>query len=192
MRRTLGLAALTSLISIVAAPAQDAAVPFGDLVAAASERLGVECERVLSGRPLPNDLAEREAEMSAAIVCDCLPPALEAERVARGAQAPITSGEFAALFMRELDICGARAVRDVTRRTCPQFAPPGAPATYCTCFATAVDGLTDEQIVEDSIASRDNLEQRLLARRTEAPEPPLYDGLLARIDRDCRRPASPQ
>ena len=40
-----------------------------------------------------------------------------------------------------------------------------------------------------SIASRDNLEQRREARRNSTAEPPLYESLLARIDRQCRVPA---
>ena len=125
--------------------------------------------------------------MSAAVLCDCMPPALEALGRARGPGTLISSEEFGALVMREFDICGAQTVRDSTRRDCAKFTPPDAPPTYCACFSAAIDGLTDEQIVEDSLASRDNLEQRAVARRDSTPEPPLYEGLLARIDKECQR-----
>ena len=94
--------------------------------------------------------------------------------------------------MREFDVCGARAVRETTRRDCAKFTPPNAPPTYCACFSAAVDALTDEQIVDDSIASRDNLEQRRDARGNSAPEPPLYESLMVRIDPQCLASPPPE
>jgi hypothetical protein len=192
MRRTAGLIGLIAVAATASTPAQQGEVPFGDLVTIASQQMGVECERTLGLRPFPNELAEREAEMSAAVFCDCMPPAMEALGRARGSQTLITSEEFGALVMREFDICGARTVREYTRRDCEKFTPPNAPPTYCACFSTAVDSLTNEQIVEDSLASRDNLEQRVVARRNSTPEPPLYEGLLARIDKQCQQPPAAQ
>jgi hypothetical protein len=188
MRRTPGLTGLIGALAAFSSLAQPAEVAFGDLVAAAGEQMAVECELWLNLQPLPNELANREAEMSAAMFCDCMPPALQALGRDRGAETLITGEEFGALVLREFDICGARTVRDTTRRDCAKFTPPNAPPTYCACFSTAVDGLTDTEIVEDSLASRDNLEQRAAARRDSIPEPPLREGLLARIDMQCKRP----
>ena len=54
--------------------------------------------------------------------------------------------------------------------------------------AAGVEALTDEQIVADSFAVRDNLTERANARRNGTGEPPLQPGLLARIDERCRVP----
>jgi hypothetical protein len=186
---------LTGLIGALAtfsSPAQQAEVRFGDLVATASEQMSVECELWLDLQPLPNELANREAEMSAAMFCDCMPAALQALGRDRGSDTLITGEEFGALVLRQFDICAARSVRDTTRRDCAKFSPPNAPPTYCDCFSTAVDDLTDAEIVEDSLASRDNLEQRAAARRNSTPEPPLRESLLARIDLQCKRPPPAQ
>ncbi|HEY3516045.1 MAG TPA: hypothetical protein VGL98_03285 [Gammaproteobacteria bacterium] len=192
MSRMLGLLVLSSALGAVSAPAQQVDLPFGDLVTAAAEEVANQCERLLDAPPSPNELLEREAEMSKAVFCDCMPPALNDLGRGRGAQTLIGSDEFGALVMREFDVCGARAVRETTRRDCTKFTPPNAPPTYCACFSAAVDDLTDEQIIEDSIASRDNLEQRRDARNNSAPEPPLFESLMARIDRQCRLPAPAQ
>jgi hypothetical protein len=188
MRRKLGLAGFVAVIPAAFAAGQQDQLLFGDLIATATEQMAMECERTLTPRPGASELAQREAEMSAAVLCDCMPPALEALGRTRSPQALISGAEFGALVLHEFDACGARTVRDTSRRDCAKLAPPGAPPTYCTCFSSAVDALTDEEIVEDSLASRDNLEQRLAARRTSIPEPPLYDNQLARIDRQCRVP----
>jgi hypothetical protein len=115
---------------------------------------------------LTSESAQREAGMSAAVFCDCMPPALTALGEARGLQTLMTGQEFGALVLREFDVCATRTVCESARRSCPQFAPPTAPPQYCECFAAAVDALTNEEIVADSIASRQNLEQRLAARRS--------------------------
>ncbi|RPI61854.1 MAG: hypothetical protein EHM50_04980 [Lysobacterales bacterium] len=192
MRHTLGPIGFIAVAATLCTPAQQVEVPLGDLVSAASEQMIIECERLLAVGPLPSELAEREAEMGAAVFCDCMPPALAALGQARGSQTLMTGEEFGALVLREFDVCATRTVRESTRRSCPQFAPPAAPPTYCECFTAAVDGLTDDQIVEDSLASRQNLEQRLAARRNSTPEPPLYEGLLARIDERCQQPTPAQ
>ena len=192
MRCTLGLTGFIGALAASSSLAQQAEVSFGDLVEAASEQMAVECELWLNLQPLPNELANREAEMSAAMFCDCMPPALQALGRDRGSDSLITGEEFGALVLREFDICGARTVRDATRRDCAKFTPPNAPPTYCACFSGAVDSLTDAEIVEDSLASRDNLEQRAAARRDSTPEPPLREGLLARIDLQCKQPPTAQ
>ena len=186
MRRALWLISLIVVPALSASAQQEA--PFGDFVAIASQQMGTECERLRQPRAFTNEQAEREAEMGAAVFCDCMPPALAALGRARGSETPITSEEFGPLVMREFDICGAQTVRASARRDCAKLTPPGAPSTYCACFVAAVDGLTDEQIVADSIASRDNLEQRADARRNGTAEPPLQQGLLARIDEECQQP----
>jgi hypothetical protein len=186
MRRALGLIGLIAVVPALCAPAQQAQL--GEFVAMASQQMGVECERMRRPQAFANELAEREAEMGAVVFCDCMPTALAALGRARGSQTLITSEEFGPLVMREFDICGAQTVRTSARRDCAKLTPPGAPSTYCACFVAAVDGLTDEQIVADSIASRDNLEQRADARRNGTAEPPLQQGLLARIDEECQQP----
>jgi len=188
MRHILGPIGFIAVAATLCTPAQQVELPLGDLVSAASEQMIVECERLLAARPLPSELAEREAEMAATVFCDCMPPALAALGQARGLQTPMTGEAFGALVLHEFDVCATRTVRESTRRSCPQFAPPAAPPMYCECFTAALDGLTDDQIVEDSIASRQNLEQRLAARRNSTPEPALYEGLLARIDKQCQQP----
>jgi hypothetical protein len=185
MGRVLGLSLLVGVLGAAAATAQQPALPFGDLVSAAGEQIADQCVRLLDAKPSTNELAERAAEMSKAVFCDCMPPAVAGLGRARAPDALIASDEFGALVLREFDVCSARAVRETTRRDCAKFTPPNAPPSYCTCFAAAVDALTDEQIVSDSIASRDNLEQRRDARGNAAPEPPLYESLMARIDRQC-------
>jgi hypothetical protein len=195
MRCTAALVGLIGLIALcrpVFAPAQQDELPLRDLLATATGRMALECERLLEPQSFSSELAEREAQMSAAVYCDCMPLALEGLGRARGSQSFITGAEFAALVLGEFDVCGARAVRDSARRDCAKFIPPNAPPMYCECFSAAVDGLTDEQIVEDSIASRDNLEQRVTARRNSTPEAPLYESLLARIDKQCRVPSPAQ
>ncbi len=189
MRRALGLIGLIAVVPALSAPAQQAQL--GEFVAMASQQMGIECERMRRPQAFANDLAEREAEMGAAVFCDCMPTALATLGRARGSQTLITSEEFGPLVMREFDICGAQTVRASARRDCAKLTPSGAPSTYCACFVAAVDGLTDEQIVEDSIASRDNLEQRADARRNGTAEPPLQQGLLARIDEKCQQPPPP-
>lgn len=188
MRHALGAIALVAVAAALSTAAQQEELSFSTLVAMASEQMDVECERMLRPQPSSSELAQRDAQMSAAIFCDCMPPALAALERARGPQAVITGNDFRALVMREFDVCGARAVRDVSRRDCNKFTPLGAPPTYCTCFVAAIDGLTDEEIVADSVAARQNLEQRADARRSGTPEPPLQPGALARIDRDCLLP----
>jgi hypothetical protein len=185
MSRTLGLIALVSALATVSAAAQQADLPYGDLVAAAGEQIANQCVRLLDAPASTNELAERAAEMSKAVFCDCMPPAIADLGRARSPTALIDSDEFGALVLREFDVCGARAVRETTRRDCAKFTPANAPPTYCTCFSAAVDALSDEEIVADSIASRDNLEQRADARRNQAEEPPLQLTLLARIDTEC-------
>ena len=190
MRRTHPLIGLVALIPTASMSGQETIpVPFGDLIAAASEQMATGCARMLDSQASATELAKREAEMGAAVLCDCMPPAVEALGRTRGPQTLVSGTEFAALLLPEFDRCGAQAVRDTARRDCARLTPPNAPPTYCTCFTSAVDALTDEEIVEDSIASRDNLEQRVEARRNSTPELPLYDTLLARIDRQCRVPA---
>lgn len=185
MSRTLGLIALVSALATVSAAAQQAHLPYGDLVAAAGEQIANQCVRLLDAPASTNELAERAAEMSKAVFCDCMPPAIADLGRARSPTALIDGDEFGALVLREFDVCGARAVRETTRRDCAKFTPANAPATYCACFSAAVDALSDEEIVADSIASRDNLEQRADARRNQAEEPPLQLTLLARIDTEC-------
>jgi len=192
MRRILGLSLLIGALGTASAAAQQPALPFGDLVTAAGEQIADQCVRLLDAPRSTNELAERAAEMSKAVFCDCMPPAIVSLGRARAPNELITSDEFGALVLREFDVCGARAVRETTRRDCAKFTPPNAPPTYCACFSAAVDKLTDEQIIEDSIASRDNLEQRRDARSNSTPEPPLFEGLMARIDRQCRLPAPAQ
>ena len=188
MSRTLGLIVLVSALGTVSAAAQQADLPFGNLVTAAGEQIANQCVRLLDAPPSNNELAARAAEMSKAVFCDCMPPAIVDLGRARAPDALIGGDEFGALVLREFDVCGARAVRETTRRDCAKFTPPNAPPTYCACFSAAVDALSDEEIVADSIASRDNLEQRADARRNQAPEPPLQLSLLARIDDECLHP----
>jgi hypothetical protein len=186
MGRILGLIVLASVLGTASATAQETGLPLGDLVAAAGQQIASQCERLLDAPAASSELGERAAEMSKAVFCDCMPPAIQALGRARAPDTPIDSDEFGDLILREFDTCGARAVRDTTRRDCAKFTPANAPPTYCSCFSAAVDGLSDEQIVDDSIASRDNLEQRRDARRNATAEPPLYESLLVRIDRQCR------
>jgi hypothetical protein len=186
MGRILGLIVVSSALGAACATAQPSNLPFGDLVVAAGQQIASQCETLLDAPPSTNELAERAAEMSKAVFCDCMPPAIEGLAGGRAPGDLIGSDEFGALVLREFDTCGARAVRETTRRDCAKFTPPNAPPTYCACFASAVDALSDAELVEDSIASRDNLEDRRDARRNAAAEPPLYEGLLARIDRQCR------
>jgi hypothetical protein len=186
MRRILGPIVLSGALAAVSAPAQQTAVPFGDLMTAAADQVADQCQRLLDVPTSANELMERETEMSRAVFCDCMPPALDGLRRTRGPNTLMGGEEFGALVMHEFDVCGAQAVRDTTRRDCAKFMPLNAPPTYCDCFSAAVDDLTDEEIIEDSIASRDNLEQRRDARRNSTPEPPLFEGLLVRIDRECR------
>jgi hypothetical protein len=188
MGRMLGLSFLIGMLGTVSAVAQQPALPWGDLVTAAGEQIADQCVRLLDEKPATNELAQRAEEMSKAVFCDCMPPAIVALGRSRAVDALVASDEFGALVLREFDVCAARAVRETSRRDCAKFTPPNAPPTYCSCFAAAVDALTDEQIVDDSIASRDNLEQRRDARGNSAPEPPLYDSLMARIDRQCLVP----
>jgi hypothetical protein len=185
MSRALGLIVLISALGTVCATAQQTSVSYGNLVAAAGEQIANQCVRLLDEPPAANELAERAAEMSKTVFCDCMPPAIANLGRARTPNALIGTEEFGALVLHEFDVCGAQAVRETTHRDCAKFTPPNAPPTYCTCFAAAVDALTDEEIVRDSIASRDNLEQRRDARNNATPEPALYDGLMARIDRQC-------
>ena len=192
MRRIFATILLSNALGAVHAPAQQTELPFGDLVVAAAEQVADQCERLLDLPASANELVERETEMSRAVFCDCMPPAIDGLRGTRAAETPIAATEFGALVMREFDVCGAQAVRDTTRRDCAKFTPPNAPPTYCSCFSAAVDDLTDEAIIEDSIASRDNLEQRRDARANATPEPPLFEGLLVRIDRQCRVPPPPE
>ena len=187
MSRTLGLIVLVSALGTVSAAAQQVDLPYGSLVSAAGEQIANQCVRLLDAPPSNSELAERAAEMSKAVFCDCMPPAIADLGRARAPDALIDGDEFGALVLREFDVCGARAVRETTRRDCAKFTPANAPPTYCTCFSAAVDALSDEEIVADSVASRDNLEQRADARRNQAPEPPLQLTLLARIDNECLR-----
>ena len=186
MGRIVGLIVLANVLGAGSAAAQQASLPLGDLVAAAGQQIASQCERLLDAPAASSELGERAAEMSKAVFCDCMPPAIQNLGRSRSPDTYIDSDEFGALVLREFDACGARAVRDTTRRDCAKFTPNNAPPTYCTCFSAAVDDLTDEQIVDDSIASRDNLEQRRDARRNSTPEPPLYESLLVRSDRECR------
>jgi hypothetical protein len=185
MGRMLGLGVVVSVLGAVSATAQQADLPFGNLVAAAGEQIANQCVRLLDAPPSDNELAERAAEMSKAVFCDCMPPAIADLGRARSPDTLIDGEEFGALVLREFDVCGARAVRETTRRDCAKFTPANAPPTYCACFSAAVDALSDEEIVADSIASRDNLEQRADARRNRTPEPALQLTLLARIDKQC-------
>jgi len=188
MGRMLGLIVLVSALGTVSAAAQQADLPYGDLVAAAGEQIADQCVRLLDAPASTNELAQRAAEMSKAVFCDCMPPAIADLGRARSPTALIDGDEFGALVLREFDVCGARAVRETTRRDCAKFTPANAPPTYCECFSAAVDALSDEEIVADSIASRDNLEQRADARRNQTPEPALQLTLLARIDNECLQP----
>jgi hypothetical protein len=186
MRRILSPIVLSSALGVIPAPAQETELPFGDLVTAAAEQVADQCARLLDVPPSGNELVERETEMSRAVFCDCMPPAIDALGRTRSRETMVRGDEFGALVMREFDVCGAQSVRDTTRRDCAKFTPVNAPPTYCTCFSAAVDALTDEEIIEDSIASRDNLEQRRNARDNALPEPPLFESVLVRIDRQCR------
>jgi len=188
MSRTFGLIVLVSTLGSVSVAAQQLDLPYGNLVAAAGEQIANQCVRLLDAPRSDNELAERAAEMSKAVFCDCMPPAIEGLGRARAPDALIGGDEFGALVLREFDVCGARAVRETTRRDCAKFTPANAPPTYCTCFSAAVDALSDEEIVSDSIASRDNLEQRADARRNNTEEPALQLTLLARIDDQCLHP----
>lgn len=185
MSRPPGLIVLVSVLATISAMAQQPTLSYGNLVAAAGEQIANQCVRLLDEPPAANELAERAAEMSRTVFCDCMPPAIDNLGRARPPEMLIGTEEFGALVLHEFDVCGAQAVRETTRRDCAKFTPPNAPPTYCACFSAAVDALTDEQIVSDSIASRDNLEQRRDARSNSTPEPALYDGLMARIDRQC-------
>lgn len=186
MRRILELVLPLTALGTVPVMAQQTDLPFGDLVAAAAEQVADQCERLLDLPTSANELMERETEMSRAVFCDCMPPALDGLGRTRSPSTLVRGDEFGALVMREFDVCGAQAVRNTTRRDCAKFTPLNAPPSYCSCFSAAVDDLTDEEIIEDSIASRDNLEQRRDARRNSTPEPPLFESLLVRIDRQCR------
>jgi hypothetical protein len=186
MRRLLGPIFVSMSLGAVSAAAQQADLPLADLVTEAGAQIASQCVRLLDEPLPPTELAQRSAEMSRAVFCDCMPPAIEELKNARAPATLIGAEEFGALVLREFDVCGARAVRETTRRDCAKFTPANAPPNYCECFASAVDALTDEEIIADSIASRDNLEQRRDARRNATPEPPLADTLLARIDRQCR------
>ena len=183
MGRILGLGLLIGALGTASATAQQTALPFGDLVAAAAEQVADQCRRLLDLPASANELMERETEMGRTVFCDCMPPAIDDLGRARRPDTTIDAEQFGALVMHEFDVCGAQAVRDTTRRDCAKFTPPNAPQTYCACFSASVDDLTDEEIIEDSIAARDNLEQRRDARRDSAPEPPLFESLLVRIDR---------
>jgi len=192
MRRILGPILLLSSLGSMSLAAQQAALPLADLVAEAGAQVASQCVRLLDEPPSTSELAQRAAEMSKTVFCDCMPPALENLKGARAPATTIGADEFRALILQEFDTCGARAVRETTRRDCAKFMPPDAPPTYCECFTNAVDTLTDKEIVDDSIASGINLEQRRDARRNAAPEPPLGETLLARIDRRCRTAAPAQ
>jgi hypothetical protein len=192
MRRILAPILLLSSLGTISVAAQEAALPLADLVAEAGAQIASQCVRLLDEPPSTSELAQRAAEMSKTVFCDCMPPALESLKSARAPTTPIGGDEFRVLVLHEFDTCGARAVRETTRRDCAKFTPPNAPPTYCECFANAVDALTDQEIVDDSIASGVNLEQRRDARRNSAPEPPLGETLLARIDRQCRATAPAQ
>jgi hypothetical protein len=192
MRRTVGAIGLIAAAASFCAAAQDEQLPLGELVAMASQQLRLECERLQRALPSLSELARRDAQMGATVFCDCMPPALSALERARSPQTSVSADDFSALVLREFDFCGARAVREASRSGCAQFTPVGAPPTYCACFTSAVDGLTDDEIVADSIAARENLESRADARRNGTPEPPLELGLLARIDRDCLLPPRTQ
>lgn len=185
MSRPVGLFVLVSVLETICATAQQPTVSYGNLVAAAGEQVANQCVRLLDEPPAANELAARAAEMSRTVFCDCMPPALADLGRARAPDSLIGTEEFGALVLHEFDVCGAQAVRETTRRDCAKFTPPNAPPTYCACFSAAVDALTDQEIVSDSIASRDNLEQRRDARSNSTPEPALYEGLMARIDRQC-------
>ena len=186
MGRILGLILLIGALGTAPATAQQPDLPFGDLVTAAAAQVAEQCQRLLDAPVSANELMERETEMSRAVFCDCMPPALNELGRARRPDTLIRAEAFGALVMHEFDVCGAQAVRDTTRRDCAKFTPLNAPPSYCSCFSAAVDDLTDEEIIEDSIASRDNLERRRDARRDSTPEPPLFESLLVRIDRQCR------
>jgi hypothetical protein len=192
MQRNPVLIGLVAIAATVSTAAQQEGLPVGELVAMANQQMEAECERLQQPRPSASELAKRDAAMGATVFCDCMPPALAALERDRSSQARISGDDFSALLLREFDICGARAVREVSRRDCAKFTPLGAPPTYCSCFAAAIDGLTDEQIVSDSIAARENLEQRADARRSGTPEPPLQLGIIARIDRECLLPPRSQ
>ena len=192
MGRILGLILLIGALGTAPATAQEPDLPFGDLVTAAAAQVADQCQRLLDVPASANELMERETEMSRAVFCDCMPPALNELGRVRRPDTLIRAEAFGALVMHEFDVCGAQAVRDTTRRDCAKFTPLNAPPSYCSCFSAAVDDLTDEEIIEDSIASRDNLERRRDARRDSTPEPPLFEGLMTRIDRQCRLPALAQ
>jgi len=185
MRGMLGPILLLSSLASTYATAQQTDLPLAVLVNTAGKQIATQCVQLLNEPAPTNELAQRAAEMSKTVFCDCMPPAIENLKSA-APDALIGSEEFGALVLREFDTCGARAVRETARRDCAKFTPPNAPSTYCECFANAVDALSDEEIVADSIASRDNLEQRRDARRDSTPEPPLAETLLPRIDRQCR------
>src|SRR5688572_8580918 len=93
--------------------------------------------------------------------------------------------EIATLVGRQFDLCGAKTVRDTAKRDCPRFAPADAPPTFCRCITAALDALTDEQIVEDSIAARRNFDERVAALRESRPQPPKYESLMDPIERTC-------
>jgi hypothetical protein len=191
MRSLAALLGVAAVAAVTCAAAQEQA-PFADLLAAANQQVSTECERALDTRNTSSALVEREARMNAAVFCDCMPPALAELGRGRAASTLVSADEFGALVLREFDACGARAVRDTSRQDCAALAPADAPPTYCECFAAGVDELTDEQIVSDSIAVRDNLTRRAEARRRGTVEPPLQQGLLASIDERCRRPEPTQ
>ena len=77
MSRTLELIVLVSALGTVSANAQQAALPYGNLVAAAGEQIANQCVRLLDAPPSNNELAERAAEMSKTVCCDCMPAAEE-------------------------------------------------------------------------------------------------------------------
>ena len=112
MRRKLGLVGLLAVLPAVFASGQQAQLlPFGDLMATATEQMAAQCERVLAPRATATELAQREAEMSAAVLCDCMPPALDALGRTRGPQTLMSSEEFGALVLHEFDVCGANRSR---------------------------------------------------------------------------------
>src|SRR5262245_31457062 len=99
MGRMLGLGLVVSVLGAVSATGQQADLPYGDLVAAAGEQIANQCVRLLDTPSSANELAERAAEMSKTVFCDCMPPAIEGLGRARAANALIDSGEFGALVL---------------------------------------------------------------------------------------------
>jgi len=66
---------------------------------------------------------------------------------------------------------------------------PAECAEYVACGCGCCD---DAPPTACYYPSRDNLEQRRDARGNSAPEPPLYESLMVRIDRQCLVPPPPQ